>query len=71
MLGTTSKSTVTFPLGTHSCKKKIILYFVHSPGKRKRVVDDTAVAEITNKLAACDINVSDISLEVRSLIYST
>lgn len=44
---------------------KIILYFVHSPGKRKRVVDDTAVAEITNKLAACDINVSDISLEVR------
>lgn len=33
-------------------------------GKRKRVVDDTAVAEITNKLAACDINVSDISLEV-------
>lgn len=48
--------------------KKIVLYFVHSPGKRKRVVDDTAVAEITNKLAACDINVSDISLEVRSLI---
>lgn len=68
MLGTISKSTVTFPLGVDSCKK-IILYFVHSPGKRKRVVDDTAVAEITNKLAACDINVSDISLEVRSLVY--
>ena len=47
---------------------KIIPYFVHSLGKRKRVVDDAAVAEITNKLAACNINVSDISLEVRSLI---
>lgn len=32
-------------------------------GKRKRRVDDSAVTEITNKLAACNINVSDISLE--------
>ena len=34
-------------------------------GKRKRRVDDAAVAEVTKKLAECHLNVSDISLEVR------
>lgn len=32
-------------------------------GKRKRRVDDAAVAEVTKKLAECHLSVSDISLE--------
>ena len=37
--------------------------------RRKRRVDDAAVAQMTKKLAACHINVSDISLEVRNLLF--
>ena len=32
-------------------------------------MDDAAVAQMTKKLAACHINVSDISLEVRNLLF--
>ena len=31
-------------------------------------MDDAAVAQMTKKLEACHINVSDISLEVRNLL---
>lgn len=37
--------------------------YLQSGKRRKRRVDDAAVAQMTKKLAACHINVSDISLE--------
>lgn len=46
----------------------IVKYASTSTGKRKRRADEAAVNEITKKLEECNINVSDISLEVRSFI---
>lgn len=45
-----------------------IIFFL---GKRKIRVDDNAVNEITKKLEACNINVSDLSLEVRIFLLAT
>lgn len=53
---------------------KSVLDFIYTlyffSGKRKRRVDDAAVAEVTKKLAECHLSVSDISLEVRMYLWN-